>query len=74
MILTINGKKTEFPDEALKIPELLKRIDVESPDMVTVEVNGEIIYKSSYPTFIIKDGDSIEFLYFMGGGASGDKI
>jgi len=76
MILTINGKKTEFADETLKIPELLRKIEVDSPDMVTVEVNGEIIYKASYPTFVIKDGDKIEFLYFMGGGSSlkGDKI
>lgn len=74
MVIMINGQKTEFKEEVLKIPELLEKIKIDSPEMVTVEVNGEIIYKASYPTFIIKDGDSIEFLYFMGGGANGDRI
>lgn len=68
MIITINGKQKEFKEEALKIPELLEKLEVKYPEMVTVEVNGEIIYKASYDTFIIKDKDIIEFLYFMGGG------
>lgn len=70
MLLTIKGKQQELEGSSYTIPELLKRLNVEYPDMVTVEVNGEIIEKARYKNFIIQEGDSIDFLYFMGGGKS----
>lgn len=68
MLLIIKGKKQELEGSSYTIPELLKRLNVEYPDMVTVEVNGEIIEKARYKNFTIQEGDSIDFLYFMGGG------
>ena len=35
---------------------------------VTVELNGEILERESFATTQVKDGDEVEFLYFMGGG------
>jgi len=36
--------------------------------MVSVEHNGTIIDRKNYGTTVVKDGDTLEFLYFMGGG------
>lgn len=35
---------------------------------VAVERNGEIVPKAEYETVVLKDGDSIEVVSFVGGG------
>ena len=42
---------------------------IESPEMVAVQLNGEFVDKKMYADTIVRDNDSLEFLYFMGGGA-----
>jgi sulfur carrier protein len=70
MKLTVNGKTTELANnETLTITALLTALNVQQPDYVTVELNGEILERDCFDTIIAKDGDRVEFLYFMGGGA-----
>jgi sulfur carrier protein len=68
MKLTINGDVKEIKD-GIVLSELLIIEDVEQPDMVSVQLNDEFLTKDEYPTITLKDGDQINFLYFMGGGA-----
>ncbi len=68
MKLKINGKEEIVELKERTILELLQVKDVQMPDMVSVELNGEILNKDKYKEPILKDGDIIEFLYFMGGG------
>jgi len=68
MKITVNGKVKEIQD-GINALELLKIEEVKMPDMVTVEINGEIIYRENLEETVIKENDEIEFLYFMGGGA-----
>ena len=69
MDLTVNGKPATIDGkEALDIVALLAELKVEQPDYVTVELNGEILDREAFPTTTVKSGDSVEFLYFMGGG------
>ena len=35
---------------------------------IAVEQNGEIVPKSAYESTVIKDGDSLEVVSFVGGG------
>ena len=65
MHIKINGKDEEI--QASCISELLQSKDIE-PRMVSVELNSTVIERAAYPTTKIKDGDTIEFLFFMGGG------
>ena len=65
MHVRINGKAEDIKCET--IMDLLKLKNVE-PRMVAVELNSELIEREKYETAIIKDGDAIEVLYFMGGG------
>ncbi len=69
MKIQINGEATEIPD-ALTITQLLVERDVEMPDMVSVEHNGEIVPRESFETTVLTQDDTIELLYFMGGGAA----
>ena len=68
MKLTINGDVKEIKD-GIVLSELLVIEDVEQPDMVSVQLNDEFLTKETYATTSLKEGDEINFLYFMGGGA-----
>ena len=37
--------------------------------MVSVQLNDEFIRQDEHKSVVLKDGDEINFLYFMGGGA-----
>jgi sulfur carrier protein len=67
MNVKINGKATELTTE-LSVSDLLTQQDVESPDMVAVQLNGTILDKENFATSTVQEGDQVEFLYFMGGG------
>ena len=68
MVLSINGKRESLEASEPTVVELLKAKDVSMPDMVSVQLNGEILERSSFATTRVKEGDEVEFLYFMGGG------
>ena len=42
--------------------------DLKNEDYVTVSVNDEFAKSADFETQQLKDGDNVEFLYFMGGG------
>lgn len=67
MNVTINGQIEAIPS-GLTVVQLLSHKSVDMPDMVSVELNGEILDRSAFDTTIVSDGDILEFLYFMGGG------
>jgi sulfur carrier protein len=69
MNLTVNGKPAIIDGkDTLKITELLADLKVETPEYLTVELNGEILERENFETTRVSDGDEVEFLYFMGGG------
>ncbi len=67
MKLIVNGVETEVP-EGLTVKELLSYMKVEMPDMVSVELNETILERKTFENTFLKEGDRVEFLYFMGGG------
>ncbi len=67
MKLTVNGKMFEAKP-SISVIALLKEKNVESPEMVSVEINGKIIRKEKYSQIELRESDRVEFLYFMGGG------
>ena len=67
MELTVNGKAVECGD-SLSVTGLLSKQEVKMPDMVSVELNGEIVRRGKFEQINLKEGDKVEFLYFMGGG------
>lgn len=68
MKITINGEEESFEKETLTVTELLSEKNVEMPEMVSVEYNGEMLEREKFDSQSLKDGDKVEFLYFMGGG------
>lgn len=67
MTITVAGNKKEVKD-GLTLPELIALENVETPEYVTVSINEEFVAKDAEASTVLKEGDSVEFLYFMGGG------
>ena len=68
MTLQVNGEKLNYEDP-VTVTELLIERKVKMPDMVSVELNGQIILRSTFEETMLSDGDRVEFMYFMGGGS-----
>ncbi len=68
MEATIAGVKKEIA-EGTNIAKLIVDEKVENAEYVTVTLNDDFLDKAAFDTTVIKEGDNIEFLYFMGGGA-----
>lgn len=68
MTATIAGVKKEIA-EGTTIAKLIEDEKVENAEYVTVTLNDDFLDKEAFGTTEIKDGDTIEFLYFMGGGS-----
>ncbi len=67
MKITVAGENREVR-EGMTVAELIEMEKVETPEYVTVSVNEEFIDHDSFQERILKEGDEVEFLYFMGGG------
>jgi len=67
MKLIVNGKETDC-SESLTVNELLVEQKVKMPEMVSVELNGQILRRPEFESTALKEGDKVEFVYFMGGG------
>ena len=68
MNVKVNGKDQVFDKDSVLITEMLTICDVNQPDMVSVQLKGEFVNKEDYASASVKEGDEIDFLYFMGGG------
>jgi thiazole synthase len=67
MRLTINGEDKIY-DETLTVEMLLGKIGLDSKK-VAIERNLEIVPKSAYTQINLTDGDRLEIVHFIGGGA-----
>lgn len=68
MNITVAGKKKEVTD-GITVTELIEQEQIENAQYVTVTVNEEFLQRDDFETTKLKDGDVVEFLYFMGGGS-----
>ena len=67
MRIKVNESVTEVPD-GLTITELLTHQKVKMPDMVSVQVNCTILKREDISKTLVRENDSVDFLYLMGGG------
>ncbi len=66
--IIVNDEKQEVT-LPLTLAELIKINKVFQLEMVTIQVNEDFAEKEDYEKIQLKDGDRVDFLYFMGGGA-----
>lgn len=66
--ILVNGEAQEV-QLPLSLTELIKLNKVLQPDMVSVQVNDDFVDRAEWDGLQIKEGDVVDFLYFMGGGS-----
>ncbi len=65
-MITINGKSIGL-SENITVSEYLKQNQYR-PERIAIELNGSILPKSAYDSTVLKDGDVMEIVSFVGGG------
>lgn len=65
--IKVNGESQEVV-LPMTVEELIKNNNVENPELVSVQVNEEFLDRNDYARRQVKDGDEVDFLFFMGGG------
>jgi sulfur carrier protein len=66
MKVELNGKTTEL-NGIESVGDLLRSKDLK-PQMVAVELNGEILPREKFDEQELSDGDRLEIVHFVGGG------
>jgi sulfur carrier protein len=68
MVLIVNGESRVVNGAQLNVIDILSLSNVESPELVSIQINGKFLGKEYYQTTLLKDNDEVDFLYFLGGG------
>ena len=66
MTITLNGEPRELP-APLSVTKLLASLDID-PRRVAVELNITVVKRATFDTTIVRDGDHVEIVNFVGGG------
>jgi thiamine biosynthesis protein ThiS len=66
MTITLNGDKHDLAGP-LSVSALLQQLDIDAR-RVAVELNLTVVKKALYESSVIKDGDEVEIVNFVGGG------
>jgi thiamine biosynthesis protein ThiS len=72
MNLYINGEARGFADPAstrFTLAALIESLAMK-PDRVAVELNRDIVPRDRWPETLLKDGDRLEIVHFVGGGSA----
>jgi thiamine biosynthesis protein ThiS len=66
MTITLNGDKHELA-APVSVSELLQQLEIDAR-RVAVELNLAVVKKAAYESSVIKEGDEVEIVNFVGGG------
>ena len=67
MVIQLNGEPHDI-EAGITVSGLLQRLGVRL-EQVAVEVNLEIMEKGGFETQVLKEGDRVEVMSFIGGGS-----
>lgn len=66
MTVTVNGNAKECPD-GLSLAQFIEHLGLKS-DRVAVELNRQIAARNRWSETVLRDGDHLEIVHFVGGG------
>jgi sulfur carrier protein len=67
LVVFVNGSETEVPD-GLAVAGLIETLRLR-PERLAVELNRKIIRRSEWDSTRLSEGDKVEIVHFVGGGA-----
>jgi len=69
--ISVNGKPTLIETPRTTVTDILVLHNVRSPEVVSVQLNGDFLEHRNFASTYLDDGDEVEILYFMSGGERG---
>ena len=67
MEIVLNGEKRQLPEDTT-VSRLLETLKI-APERVIVEVNLQILKRAEHQGIVLKEGDQVEIVHFVGGGS-----
>ena len=75
MKVFVNGETRDLSG-ALSLAELITQLDL-PPARIAIELNREVVRRSDWDAALLREGDRIEIVHFVGGGCwpqKGQKV
>jgi sulfur carrier protein len=66
MKVYVNGESRDFAG-VLSLAEFIAQLDLPAP-RIAIELNREVVRRNDWGGTMLKDGDRIEIVHFVGGG------
>lgn len=66
MQIIVNGEPRALPDGAT-VADLIADLAL-GPRRIAVEVNVQVVPRATYGAAVLRDGDQVEIIHFVGGG------
>ena len=70
MQITVGGQNKNYPD-GISLLQLAEKEKIENPNYATAVANDDYVRYDDFASVVLSDGDTVEFVYFMGGGSDG---
>lgn len=67
MKIRLNGEDKDI-EAGTALQALIESIS-HAPERIAVELNGEVIRRADWPRVTLNEGDRVEVVHFVGGGA-----
>ncbi|MGH9971159.1 MAG: sulfur carrier protein ThiS [Pyrinomonadaceae bacterium] len=68
MELRVNGESREVADN-LSLQELVRYLQLK-PEQIAVELNHSVVRRAGWASTVLKEGDNVEIVHFVGGGTA----
>ena len=66
MHILVNGERTQVPDR-FSMGSLIEKLDL-AGQRVAVEVNEELVPRSTFGDYQLQENDTVEIIHAVGGG------
>ena len=67
MNVLVNGEQKEIAEDAA-VSDLVTTLGLK-PERLAVELNRRVIRRAEWPSTRLREGDKVEIVHFVGGGA-----
>jgi len=63
----INGEIRELPED-FTLDALVRQLAL-APERLAIELNREVVRRALWPETVMREGDQVEIVHFVGGGS-----
>jgi sulfur carrier protein len=68
LLIQVNGEQRDV-GESVSLQELLSELSIPD-DRVAIEVNQSIVRRAEWASAVLREGDKVEIVHFVGGGSN----